>query len=201
MKYLRYTLVDNKTNVPVHVAPAKNGPKHPDGIVPTFAVESSFGTHPIFYGIADDDLAITDGVQEVSEDRYYREMRDEFKTRARAKKTSVEEGGYWVTPEMFIRTDPGSQNRLNQLVTTINNDPEITSIDFEVIPGVWTTLDTATSLTIAKTISRHVQRCFSWCKGVHEALDNASTLEEMLPIVQNIQAFKADDNPPASGAE
>jgi len=202
MKYIRYTLVDKKTNKPVSQEPAKNGPKHPDGVTPTFDIQSTFSTGvPTIYGIAEDTFEPADWMFELSEESFYTTMRQEFKTRASDRRKTVERGGYWVTPETFVRTDEGSQNRLAQLVTTINNDPDLVSVDFEVTPGQWTTFDTATALTVAKTVSSHVQRCFSWCRGVHEALDAASTLEEMQPIVNDISNFVADDNPPVQATQ
>jgi hypothetical protein len=202
MKHIRYTLVDNKTNNPVSQAPARNGPKHPEGVVPTFDIQSTYASGvPDIYGIAEDDYIPEDWMQEVPEEDFYIIMREEFKSRASARRREVERGGYWINPEMFVRTDEDSQNRLAQLATTINNDPELQSVDFEFVPGQWATIDTDTALMIGRTVSRHVQRCFSWCKEVHESLDAANTLEEILPIVQSISSFVADDNPPAQTEE
>lgn len=202
MKYIRYTLVDKKTNKPVSQAPAKNGPKHPEGITPTFDIRESHSTGvPTIYGIAEDTFEPADWMYETSEDSFYKAMRNEFKTRCTHRRKTVERGGYWVDQDIFVRTDEGSQNRLSQLVSTINNDPDLVSVDFEVTPGEWTTLDTDTALVIAKTVSRHVQRCFSWCKGVHEQLDAANTLDDMLPIVNDIKNFTADDNPPEQDSQ
>lgn len=197
MKYIRYTLVDTKTNKPVSKEPAKNGPKHPSGVTPTFDIESSYSTgSPTIYGIADDTFEPEDWMYEVPETNFFQIMRDEFKTRFTKRRKEVERGGYWFDPQTFVRTNEGSQNRLSQLVTTINNDPDLVSVDFEVVPGQWVTLDTTIVLDIAKAISKHVQRCFSWCKTQHDSLDAATTLEDMLPIVQGIKDFKANDNPP-----
>jgi hypothetical protein len=197
MKYIQYTLVGNKTNIPVSVEPAKYGPKHPDGVVPTFSIESSYETGvPTFFGIAEDTFEPEEWMRELNEEEFYATMRKEFKDRARVKQKQVECGGFWISPEMFVRTDGDTQNRLAQLVTSINNDPEILTVDFEVDEGQWQTLDRDTVLAIGKTISKHVRDCFSWCKTIHEQLDAALTLEEMLPVVQDIASFKANDNPP-----
>lgn len=196
MKYIQYTYVDVKTQKPVSQEPAKRGPAHPQGVTPTFTVEATFqsGT-PTFFGIAEDTFTPEDWMREITEEDFYNRMRTEFKDRATKRRKEVEEGGYWYDPQTFLRTDKDSQTRLSQLVTTINNDPDVTTVDFEKTPGNWTVLDTATSLETAKTVSRHVQRCFSWCKGVHGSLDAATTLEQMLPIVQGISDFEVADNP------
>ncbi len=190
MKYIQYTYVDVKTKQPVSKQPARTGPVHPEGITPTFAVESTFSSGvPTFFGIAEDSFTPEDWMRETTETDFYNRMRTEFKERARTKRKQVEQGGIEALPNLYVKTGIDDQNRIASLVASINNDPELVSIDFETSPGNWVTFTAEEGLAIGKAVSKHVQACFSWCKGIHERLDVIETLEDALPIVQEIRAF------------
>ena len=195
MKYIQYTLVDNKTNKPLSEAPAKNGPKVPDGVTPKFAVQQSFGASPVFYGTAPNTFTLKEWMVEVDEEGFTTALQNEYKDRARVKRKEIEEGGFQIDSELRVRTDEGSQSRLAQLVTTINNDPDVTSIDFETIPGTWVTLTPEQAVMIAKTVSRHVQRCYSWCKGIHKKVEEApDDIAHFLDIDREINDFGSDED-------
>src|SRR5690625_4805556 len=135
LKYIKYTYVDYTTGIPVTVQPAQTGPTHPEGVTPTFAIEESFSTGiPIFYGIAEDDYEPEEWMHEMDEESFFSTFKEELKTRARNKKTQIEEGGV-LLGEQLLRTEPKSQDRVGNLVTALNNDPEMTHIDFEAQPG------------------------------------------------------------------
>ncbi len=190
MKYIQYTYVDVKTNKPVSQEPAKRGPVHPQGVTPTFALESTFSSGiPTFFGIAEDTFTPEEWMREVPESEFYNRMRVEFKERARKKRKEVEKSGLEVFPGVFVKTTIDDQNRISSLVAAINNDPDLTSIDFETSPGNWAVLTAEEGLEIGKAVSQHVQSCFTWCKGIHERLDDITTLDEALPIVQEIRDF------------
>lgn len=194
MLYVKYTLVDVKTNIPVSEAPAKNGPKDPEGVTPEFALQDTFGASPVFYGtFQGKSKDLPQGASEVSEEDFFTILKQELKDRSREKRKEVEEGGYQIDADLFVRTDKSSQNRLSQLVNTINNDPDLVEIDFEVTPGTWTTFTPEEGLAIAKTISKHVQSCFSWCRGNQEQIDLIETTADVEPILEEIRNFEAND--------
>lgn len=191
MKYIQYTYVDVKTKQPVSKQPAKRGPVHPDGITPTFAAEKSFSTGvPTFFGIAEDTFTPEDWMVEVSEEDFYNRMKTEFKERSRKKRKQIEQGGIEALPEIFLKTDIETQNRITSLVASLNNNPKLFKVDFEVSPNNWISLSREEALQIGETLSNHVQGCFSWCKGIHDKIDLIETLEDASPVVQEMRDFK-----------
>jgi len=195
MKYIRYTYIDRKTKEPVSQSPAKNGPLHPEGISPTFAIEDSFQSGiPTFYGIAEDTFEPEDWMYETTEESFYQIMKEEFKDRARKKRKQVEQGGITLADGNLVDTSIDSQNRISGLVASINNDPDLVSIDFEATPGTWTTLTRDQGLSIGVAVSNHIQKCFTWCRGIHEQVDAATVLDDYLPIIQEIQAFGQEES-------
>ena len=189
MKYIRYTFVDVKTQIPVSEAPAKNGPAHPNGVTPTFAIESSYASGvPAFYGIAEDDFEPTAWMYEMSEEQFYSDFRIELKERARNKRKQVEQGGVEFGGGV-IATTVADQNRIANLVTTLTLDPEMLSIDFEAQPGQWVVIERDNAFAMGKAVAQHVQSCFSWCKEVHAQIDAMDDFDKTLDVVTAIASF------------
>ena len=91
------------------------------------------------------------------------------------------------------------------MVTTLINDPEMESIDFEYAPAQWINIPRALGLEIGKAVGRHVQSCFSWCKGVHEQIDDLElsldTLESVFPVMESINTFGMPVSPEEATGE
>lgn len=86
MKYIYYTHVDSKTNVPTTQAPAKNGPRSPSvaNLEFLFAEESGYPTDaPVFYGVCpdDSDISVPGVLGTLTEDAYESVKRDELSRR------------------------------------------------------------------------------------------------------------------------
>lgn len=193
MKYLQFTYVDALTNKPLTEEPAANGPTIPPGIVPLFDIQSSRSNKaPTVYGWAEDEQELPSHVQEISEGVFFTTYKHELKDRARQKRKQVEQGGI-VLGEQFIGTEIEDQNRVSNMVTTLMNDPEMESTDFEYVPAQWVNIPRTLGLEIGKVVGRHVQSCFSWCKGVHEQIDalelSLDTLDSVFPIMESINTF------------
>ena len=189
MKYIRYTFVDVKTQIPVSQAPAKNGPAHPVGVTPTFAIESTYETGiPAFYGIAEDSFVPESWMYEMTEEQFYADFRIELKERARNKRKQVEQGGITVN-STFVQTDIASQNRIANLVTSLQLDPTMTQIDFEQVPGQWVVITRDQAIALGQAVATHVQTSFSWCKSMHDQIDTMSNFDQALNVVTAIQSF------------
>lgn len=193
MRYVRFTYVDAKTQTPVTKEPAKNGPDIPHGVVPTFTIESSYGGYPILYGIVEDDtFELQDWMAEITEEDFFSIFKRELKDRARNKRWQVERSGI-VVGSSFIRTTIEDQNRISNMVTSLNLVTTMGSIDFEYAPGEWATLTREEGLAIGAAVAEHVQSCFSWCKTVHTLIDElaltVNNLGDVLPILQEIEAY------------
>lgn len=198
MKYVQFTYVDAQTGIPVSMSPAANGPSIPKGVVPTFDVENSRSQQaPIVFGFIPDESAelleaLPEFIYEVDEDVFFATFKDELKERARNKRKQVEQAGVALN-DQFISTTIEDQNRIANMVTTLINDPDLESIDFEYAPTQWMEIPRALGLSIGQAVGRHVQACFSWCKGVHEQVDlmeiDINSLENVMPILENINKF------------
>lgn len=193
MKYLQFTYVDALTNKPLTEEPAANGPMIPEGIVPLFDIQSSRSNKaPTVYGWAEDEEELPSHVQEISEEVFFTTYKHELKDRARQKRKQVEQGGI-VLGEQFVGTEIEDQNRVSNMVTTLMNDPELESIDFEYAPSQWVNIPRDLGLEIGKAVGRHVQSCFSWCKSVHEQIDSLGlsldTLDSVFPVMESINTF------------
>lgn len=188
MKYIRYTLVDNKTEVPVTQSPAMNGPKHPDGIDHVFSIESTFSTGaPIMYGTADDGYEPLDFMGVVDEDAFQETRKGEYKDRAREKRKEVEKGGVTMEDGTIVQTNKDSQNRLAALVS----DGDAESFDFETSEGHWETLSREDIISMNKAVSKHVQSCFTWCKNIHKKIDEENV--DFHEIEKDIKSFGSEE--------
>lgn len=200
MKYVQFTYVDAQTGIPLSEAPAANGPSIPEGIIPTFDIESSrIQQVPIVYGFIPSDYegTIPSFVREIDEESFFITFKNELKERARNKRKYVEQAGIEVN-DQFIATSIGDQNRVASMVTTLINDPEMESIDFEYSPNNWITIPREFGLNVGKAVGRHVQSCFSWCRNIHQQIDDMEididSLENALPILQEITSFGAQED-------
>lgn len=193
MKYLQFTYVDALTNIPLTEEPAANGPAVPEGIVPLFDIQSSRSNKaPTVYGWAEDEQELPSHAHEISEEVFFTTYKYELKDRARQKRKQVEQGGI-VLGEQFVGTEIEDQNRVSNMVTTLMNDLELESIDFEYAPSQWVNIPRTLGLEIGKAVGRHVQSCFSWCKSVHEQIDalelSLDTLDSVFPVMESINTF------------
>jgi len=196
MKYIQFTYVDYATRIPVSKEHAKRGPDIPEGITPTFAVESSFGQAPVLYGIAEDDYEPEDWMSVVAEEDFFTAFKQELKDRARNKRKVLEQGGVTIG-EKFIQTSIEDQNRVSNMVAGLNVTPDATQVDFEYAPGQWTVITREEATAIGQAVFNHVQLSFTWCKDVHAKVDSIATLEDALPVVQEIAFANSDTLYPA----
>lgn len=199
MKYVQFTYVDAQTGVPVSEAPAANGPTIPDGIIPTFDIESSRASpSPVVYGFVAEDYEgeIPSFIQEVTEEDFFATFKMELKERARNKRKQVERAGIEVD-DTFIPTTVKDQNRVFNMVQALSNNPELESIDFEYSHGEWTTFSREKGLEIGKAVGRHTQECMSWCRNIHKQIDemkiDINSLENAMPILEAINNFGMEE--------
>ena len=175
-------------------------PIFPEGITPTFAVESSFGQAPVLYGIAEDEFEPEEWMAEVAEGDFYAALKQELKERARKKRKMLEQGGVGVGGNT-IQTTIEDQNRVSNMVAGLNVTPEATQVDFEYAPGQWAVITRDEAIIIGQAVFNHVQLCFTWCKDVHAKVDSISTLEDVLRVVEEIAFANSDTLYPAVEAE
>lgn len=205
MKFLQFTYVDVKTKKPLTEEPAQNGPTIPDGIVPLYDIQASRSNQaPLVYGwTEDDDYEAPSFVYEIAEDTFFSNYKNELKERARVKRKQVEQGGITLN-DTRIGTSIEDQNRISNMVTSLNLVPTMEVIDFEASPGVWVALPREMGLQIGAALASHVQACFTWCKGVHDQIDNwEATLENLDPVVailEEINSFGQEPQPPVEDA-
>lgn len=115
--------------------------------------------------------------------RSLQELKEELKASVSQKRWEIETGGITVTGSTIdtSRESQGMLSGANLLATTFPNR----SIDWKTKTG-WVSLPAATVLQISAAVGSHVQDCFSRERALHEAIDAATTTEEVLAI--NISA-------------
>lgn len=194
MKYVRLTYIDAKTKKPLYEEPAKNGIILPDGVIPTFDIESTRTKQaPTVYGfVGGDEVELPSFISEIPEEVFYDLFKLELKERARNKRFAVETGGMAVG-DVRIGTSIEDQNRVSNMATSLTLDTGMESVDFEYSPGNWINIPRNQGFSIGVALARHVQGCFSWCKSVHDLIDeldlNIDTLESVFPILEEINSF------------
>lgn len=113
MKYLIYTYVDSKTNIPVNQAPARRGPKTPEvpGLQFGFALESEYPTNfPKFYGMCPDTTelnGIPGVVSEITAEQYQEDYTNELNARKEMGRRRVDEARDSVLYGAIAYTFPG----------------------------------------------------------------------------------------------
>lgn len=202
MKYVQTTYEDALTGIPLSKAPAQNGPKIPEGVIPTFDIESSRSLQaPVVYGFIPDDVeenynTLPSHIHEVSEENFFSTFKNELKERARTKRKQVEQAGVEVN-DQYVATTIEDQNRVANMVITLINDPEMEEIDFEYSPNNWITIPREFGLNVGKAVGRHVQACFSWCRNIHQQIDDMeidiNSLENAMPILEAINNFGMEE--------
>lgn len=113
MKYLVYTHVDSKTNIPVNQAPARRGPKTPNvpGLQYGFALESEYPTdYPKFYGTCPDGTelqGIPGVISEITQEQYQEVYNKELDARKEQSRRRVEQARDQVLFGSIEYTFPG----------------------------------------------------------------------------------------------
>lgn len=88
------------------------------------------------------------------------------------KRWNVENGGINIGGAP-VRTDATSQSKITGAVSLFQNDPQLTSLDWEAQPGIWVTFDAETMKAIGIAVGRHVQACFSRAKALSTQITQA----------------------------
>ena len=132
----------------------------------------------------------------VAEEDFFTAFKQELKDRARNKRKVLEQGGVTIG-EKFIQTSIEDQNRVSNMVAGLNVTLDATQVDFEYAPGQWTVITREEATAIGQAVFNHVQLSFTWCKDVHAKVDSIATLEDALPVVQEIAFANSDTLYPA----
>lgn len=114
------------------------------------------------------------------------QRRDIALPRLSQKRWEVETGGI-VAMGVSVRTDEIGQSKLTGALALFDNDPTLTSVDWEAQPGVWVTLDGPTVAGLGVLVGRHVQACFSRARVVGEAILAATTHDAMDAAIAEIE--------------
>lgn len=203
MKFLQFTYVDAKTKKPLTEEPAANGPMIPEGVVPLYDIQSTRSNQaPLVYGWTEDDgYDVPSFVYEITEDTFFSNYKNELKERARVKRKQVEQGGITLN-DTRIGTSIEDQNRISNMVTSLNLVPTMEIIDFEASPGNWISLPREMGLQIGAALASHVQACFTWCKGVHDQIDNwEASLENLDPVIEILNEINSFGQEPQAPIE
>ena len=172
--YVIYTQIDAKTGVPASQSSMRNGPKTPDGIEFSFALESQYplknDQHPVFYGTTDrDDLP--DWVEVVTQEQFEADRATEMQARhdkllnqkieqTASERWRIETDGITLENGAFVNTEEKDQNRISNAYSSLKNGL-VDQIDFKGANG-WSVMTLTELEPIAQAVVRHVS---SYCFG------------------------------------
>ena len=83
-----------------------------------------------------------------------------------------------------VRTDPETQAKITSAKLALS-DPDISlgqTIDWELEPFVWDSVDLEKINLLAKADTNHVQSCFTLSKTQHDQINACTTVQEMLEL-------------------
>lgn len=85
---------------------------------------------------------------------------------------------------LFVRTDPTTQSKISsaKMVLEDPNMTEITSIDWELEPFVWDSVDETKIQLLANAVFGHVQSCFTKSKQQSDAILACTSVEDLLNL-------------------
>lgn len=108
----------------------------------------------------------------------WEQIRDDKLQRSRALRKEKEEAGI-VFAGAPIQTDDKTQAKITGASSLFDNDPTLTSVDWEAQPGIWIAVDKPTVKALGVAVGRYVQGCFSRSRALAEALNAASGRAEV----------------------
>lgn len=118
------------------------------------------------------------------------ERREEALTLLAQKRWEMETGGVMLDlggVDVPIRTDEVGQAKITGAIALFDNDPTMTSVDWEAQPGIWATLDAGTIRAVGVAVGRHIQACFSRARVISEAIQTAGTHAAMDTAIAEIE--------------
>lgn len=185
MKYVKYTLIDRATGIPVSQRPARAGTVTPTGVTEIFFVENSFQTGvPVFYGKVANAFSVPEWMESVELEDVVTAYKAEVKSLAKSQRDSLEFGGIEVNG-MSIKTAEENQTRLSKIVLGLQNTPSITSIEFTE-NDEWLTLPRDVVIALGEAVTKHVQSCYTWASAIDQSIKAATTVEEIDAIRESI---------------
>lgn len=92
----------------------------------------------------------------------------------------TKEGSAVLVGTVAVATDPESQGKINGALTALQNG-FLRTVQWKGDNG-WVELDLDAITAVARAVSLHVQRCFTWEKTVIDQIDAATTVDEVNAI-------------------
>jgi hypothetical protein len=119
-----------------------------------------------------------------SDDRIGR-IRLKQKDSIAAARYEQEMGGFQLPPEqggMYVRTDARNRTLLNAAALRATADPDYEVLNWKTAEGTFITLTNATILHLNGAVEQFIAGCFSREKALNDAIDTASTTQEINAI-------------------
>lgn len=79
-------------------------------------------------------------------------------------------------------SDRVSQSRIAQVSKLIDIDPTMTELQWKSTDGTWQLLSKAEVSSMAIAVGQHVQQCYNTEYLLHQQIDQASTIEQVLQV-------------------
>lgn len=175
MIYLRYTLIDSDTGLPVsEVNPALSGPKHPEGIKELFTEFTQLSSVPEIYGECTDEQYIMSWMERIDENNlvfYFREHL--LKTVLEFRKQGCR--GNIVVDGLGIFSFDHKKDLLD-LLQAMEIDESLCKVDFKAYS--WVELNKFDIKTIIQKLNMRIQTLFSWQRQMESIINDCKTIED-----------------------
>jgi hypothetical protein len=138
------------------------------------------------YGYIPENTPLTD-LPAVWHDQYLDNLKHTLSDEVRTKRKAIESAGTsfeYNGMTIPVRTDPDTQAKITSAKLALS-DPDISlgqTIDWELEPFVWDSVDLDKINLLAKAVTAHVQACFSLSKNQHDRIAACGTVVELLEL-------------------
>lgn len=194
MKYISYTFVDDATQIPVSIEPARKGPIMPEGVGYVFSIEDSFSTGvPSFFGVAEDNYSVKDWMVEYSFEQWLEVFKSELNTRACKKRQSLISQGFVEEGDIFFDYSKSTLDGLYCVINTMMLDQDISDVDFK-IRDKWIVLNIQRAREILVSINKSIQLLFSWECEMSKDISYATSLDELKVVQDSITQYTGQSN-------
>lgn len=189
MKYVSYTFVDDATQIPVSVEPARKGPIMPEGVTYIFSNEQSFSSGvPKFYGTIKEPLP---WMSVYSKEVFLELFKRELKERNTLKRKNFLSSSVIEILSYQFDYSKETLDGLNSILNTMSLDRTIKQVDF-LTKCSWAELDLKQVKIILKTLNKNVQKLYSWCCKADKEIDTCKTIEDCLSIQSKLNNFNVE---------
>lgn len=190
MKYVSYTLVDDATQIPVSLEPARKGPVMPMNVEHIFSLEESFVTGiPQFYGRVVNSEEPYSWMKSLSECQLIDTFKQELNQRSSKKRKQFTDSTSIQWEDVVLSSEDCIA--LKSLISDMTLDKSMIEVKFRV-GGCWKELNLKQIKALVKKFNRTIQNTYTSFYNFDKEIDSCSTIEDCLSIQSKLNNFNME---------